>query len=92
MATKLKINAEFITRPGLIVKALSETKTRVRTEVIDVFFPVHQKRWGKFQIEAKDHKHWREFFVGQKREFWKSGSRFGFEVGGTFEVADWMHG
>ena len=87
----LKVNGERITDAGLIVRVDSETRTRTRGTVVDVFFPNHKTRWGEFQIAGGRADYLRELLVGQKREFWSGGTRFGYEVGGNRFVADWMH-
>lgn len=87
----LKVNGEYITDAGIIVKVLDETKTRLRTEIVDVFFPVHETRYGKFQIDGSRAEYLRDLLIGQKREFWKAGTRFGYEVGGNRWIQDWAY-
>lgn len=91
MTTFLKVNGERITDAGLILRVDGETKTRVRGTVVDVFFPQHQTRWSQFQITGGRAQYLRDLLVGQRREFWSAGTRFGFEVGGQRWVADWCH-
>jgi hypothetical protein len=89
MTTFLKVNGERITDAGLILRVDSETKTRVRGTVVDVFFPVHETRWGTYQVTGGRADYLREILMGQKREFWSAGTRFGYEVGGMRWVSDW---
>lgn len=87
----MKVNGEYITDAGLIVRVINETATRIRTEVIDVHFPKHETRYGPYQITGGRADYLRELMVGQKREFWKSGTRSGYEVGGKFWIEDWAY-
>lgn len=83
----LEAKGENITQAGLVLKVVGETKTRLRCEVIDLFFPVFDRPNGRtFQVEPERQAFMRERQIGQKREFWKTGSRAGFEVGGNHSL------
>ena len=87
----IQINGEFITNAGMIGKVIHETPTRVHVEIVDVFFPVHQTRHGEYQIDQDRQDYLRELIVGQKRQYWFSGTRANMEVGGNTCVEDWVY-
>lgn len=37
----LKIKGKCITDAGLIAKVVHETKTKIKVEIVDLFFPTH---------------------------------------------------
>ena len=89
----IKVNGELITDAGKIVRVDSQTKTRVRGTVVDVFFPKHKRQYshGHYQITGNRADYLRELIIGQKHEFWLTGSRAGYQVGGNEQVVDWTH-
>jgi len=83
----VKIKGKRITQAGLIVEIVHETKTRIRVKVIALFFPKHIRLSGPpFQVD-RDSREWLfERNIGRTLEFWKTGSRAGFEIGGDREI------
>lgn len=91
MTKMLKAKGAMITDAGLILKVESETATRIRTEIVGLFFPVHETRTGHFQVSAVQQEWLQDSLVGQKKEFWRAGSRAGMELCGRRQlVDDWM--
>ena len=88
---KMKVNGERITNAGLIVEVINATPTRVRTRIVDVFFPVHKRPYGTYQVDELRQDYLRDVLVGQEREFWKTGSRAGYAIGGNEIVVDWAY-
>ena len=87
----IKVNGEMITDAGKIVRVDSQTKTRVRGTVVDVFFPKHKTQNGYYQITGDRADYLRELIVGQEHRFWLAGSRAGYQIGGNERVVDWAH-
>ena len=83
----LKVKGKLITHAGLILETVSETPTRMKAKVVDVFFPKHFP--SGFQVAGERAEWIKERNMGRVLEFWKKGSRCNFEVGGDREVIDW---
>ena len=87
LKSTFKATPPLITQAGLVLEVVKETKCRVSGRVVDLFFPVHDTaRFGKYQISPESQTHLRERLVSHTREFWKTGSRAGYEVGGQYRI------
>ncbi len=88
----LKIKGELITDAGLLADIIRETPTRVTVKITELYFPIHKNRYesGTYQVNRGTQKYLRQLLIGQKRNFWKTGTRAGFEVGGKRYVEDWL--
>ena len=86
----MKVNGKRITDAGLIGEVTHETRAKVRMVITDLFFPRHNKSHGSFQVDPERREHLRNVLIGQEREFWKTGPRAGFEVGGNRFVTEWQ--
>jgi len=83
---KIKLKGERITDAGLIVDVESEIKTKFNGKVVKLFFPVHVKSWGEYQVSEDRQEFLKEVIIGQSVSVWKTGTRAGFEVGSNRKV------
>lgn len=89
MNNLIKVNGSRITDAGLIAKVIHETTTRVKVEVVHLFFPTHEKRGFSYRVDKDRQEFLRERIIGRTLSFWKTGTRANFEVGGDRVVVDW---
>jgi hypothetical protein len=84
---KFKIGQEvratggIITNGGLIGEIVHLTNSQMTIKITNMFFPVHQKPWGKTQVDERSQEHQKEVLIGQSRKFWLTGTRQFMEVG-----------
>ena len=84
---KFKIGQEvratggIITNGGLIGEVVHSTNSQMTMKITDMFFPVHQKSWGKSQVDIRSQEHQKEHMIGQTKKFWLTGTRQFMEVG-----------
>ena len=85
----IKVNGSRITDAGIIAKVIHETPTRVKVEVVYLFFPLHKKVGFNYQVDKDRQEFLRGRIIGQTLSFWKTGTRADFEVGGDRVVVNW---
>jgi hypothetical protein len=83
---EVRTTGGIITNGGLIGEITHTTKSQMTIKITDMFFPVHQKSWGKSQVDEDGQKWQKEHMIGQTKKFWLTGTRQFMEVGSADQL------